>query len=367
MENRATKQRVHIEGKATSSNRTRLYLVWLQDKKRIWESTKEFYFTNAKGAFEKQHNKDVKLKVEATRNQRESQLFKGEIEEIIEQKALKNKDFTSYFEQYVSKYSQKDIKVMRAVFNHFKAFAPPHITAKEITEKFCIDFKDFLAERLNGESAPSYFARFKKMLRQATKDKLFRTFPAQDVVNKKTDISLTKEVLNINEIEALANAHCGNDEVKRAFLFACNSGLRFVDIKALQWKHIENNTLTIKQAKTKESASNSGIVIVSLNNTALKILGTPDSNKEEFVFKLPSHNATIKNLNHWAKRAGVEKHLTFHCARHTFGTLLAYYKTDIKTISELLGHTSLKYTSLYVRVSNEMKERAVNAIPEINF
>ena len=366
MENKGTKQRVHIEGKVTSQNRTRLYLVWLHDKKRVWEATKEFYYTPPKGIFEKQHNKDVKIKVEALRNQRESQLFKGEIEEVMEQKAFKNQDFTSYFENYINSYTQKDKRVMRAVFLKFKEFAPSYITAKEITEKFCIDFKSHLDNNLNGDSPTSYFARFKKMLRQAAREKVFRGNPAQDVNNIKKDYSLTKDVLTIEEVQALANAQCGNAEVKRAFLFACNTGLRFVDIKALQWKHFEGDILKIEQAKTKDKAQNGGIVEIVLNNTAKQILGKFANDKESHVFKLPSHNGTVKALSYWAKRASIEKHITFHCARHTFGTLLAYYQTDIITISKLLGHTSLKHTAKYIRISNEMKEKAVNAIPQIS-
>ncbi|MES2519307.1 MAG: site-specific integrase [Bacteroidota bacterium] len=366
MEKRQTKQRVQIVEKSFNEIKTRLYLMWYQEKKRFWESTKEFYFTAPKGLFEKQHNKDVKVKVDALRNIRENQLFKGEIEEVMEQRTIKNQDFTTYFEKYVNSYPKKDLRVMRAVLLHFKEFAPQHVTAKEITEKFCFDFKDYLSQKLNGESPSTYFARFKKMIRQAKRDKIFKDNPTEDIKNIKTDVSITKDVLTIEELQILANTHCGNAEVKRAFLFCCNTGLRFVDVKALQWKNIEKNVLKIEQSKTKEKAIDGGIVEVTLNDTAIKILGTP-TDKDDLVFKLPSHGSTVKSLDYWAKRGGIEKHITFHCARHTFGTLLAYYESDIITISKLLGHTSLKHTSKYIRTSNEMKQKAVNSIPTINF
>ncbi len=368
MENKQTKQRVKIVEKLTSieKNRTRLYLVWFQEKKRVWESTNEFYHTTPKGLFEKQHNKDVKFKVDALRNMRENQLFKGEIEEVMEQKAVKNQDFITYFENYVLNYSKKDLRVMKAVLSHFKTFSPPRITTKEITEKLCTDFKEYLSDNLHGESPPTYFARFKKMLHQAKRDKIFRTNPAEDVKNFKTDVSIAKDVLTIEELQLLANTHCGNEEVKRAFLFCCNTGLRFVDVKPLKWENINDEVLKVEQSKTKDKASDGGKVEVTLNQTAIKILGTP-KDKEELIFKLPSHESTGKSLNHWVKRAGIEKHITFHCSRHTFGTLLAYYESDILTISKLLGHTSLKHTSKYIRTSNEMKQKAVNSIPTINF
>jgi len=365
MANIKAKQKVKLRQKPTSNNRVSLFLDWHDGSgKRTKEYLGLFLIDAPKNPFDRQNNKDVLDKAEFIRSEREQQVFKDEVDEIKEQKKTKNQDFISYFETYLSNYQKKDKRVMQGVFLHFKGFAPKHITAKEITESFCYDFKNYLSERLNGESPQTYFARFKKMLRQATRDKLFKAFPAQDVKNDKVDESLTKDVLSIEEVQALAVADCGNKDVKRAFLFACNTGLRFVDIKALQWKNIANDVLTIEQSKTKDKAKDGGKAEIVLNPTAKALLGTP-ANKEDYVFKLPTHNATLKNLENWAKRASIEKHITFHCARHTFGTLLAYYQTDIMTISKLLGHTSLKHTAKYVRISNEMKAKAVNAIPQI--
>lgn len=367
MANIKIKQKVQLRHKKTSESRTSLYLDWFDGAgKRTKEYLGLFLINNPKNPIERQSNKDTLVFAELKRSERESQVFKGEMQEIMELKNVKNTSFISYFESYVNNYDKKDLRVMRAVLGQFKLFAPPHITAKEITEKLCFDFKDHLEKNLNGESPSTYFARFKKMIRQAKRDKLFRENPTEEIRNIKTDSSINKDVLTIEELQALVGAVCGNTEVKRAFLFCCNTGLRFVDVKALQWKNIQNNVMKIEQAKTKDKAKDGGKVEVTLNATAVKLLGTPQD-KESFVFKLPSHNATIKNLENWAKRAGVEKHITFHCARHTFGTLLAYYESDILTISKLLGHTSLKHTAKYIRTSNEMKQKAVDSIPDLSF
>lgn len=367
MASNKTKQKVQIRQKKTSEFRISLYLDWHDgNAKRTKEYLGLFLIANPKNSIERQSNKDNLVFAELKRAERESQLFKGEMEEILEQKTVKNKGFIPYFENYVLNYSKKDLRVMKAVLSHFKNFAPPYITTKDITEQFCYDFKDYLSKKLHGESPPTYFARFKKMLHQAKRDKVFKANPAEDVKNFKTDTSIAKDTLTIEELQLMANAHCGNEQVKRAFLFCCNTGLRFVDVKPLKWANINNEVLKIEQSKTKDKASDGGKVEVTLNETAIKILGTP-TDKEDFIFKLPSHGATVKSLNHWAKRAGIEKHITFHVARHTFGTLLAYYESDILTISKLLGHTSLKHTAKYIRTSNEMKQKAVNSIPTINF
>jgi len=105
MEMQSTKQRILIKSKVTSENKERLYLVWFQNNKRIWESTNEFIFITPKGILERQHNKEVKIKVEALRNEREKQFFSNEIDEIVEQKKTKNQDFYTYFDSYLNSYT----------------------------------------------------------------------------------------------------------------------------------------------------------------------------------------------------------------------------------------------------------------------
>ena len=61
-------------------------------------------------------------------------------------------------------------------------------------------------------------------------------------------------------------------------------------------------------------------------------------------------------------RAGVEKHITFHCARHTYATLQLSLGTDIYTVSKLLGHKSLKTTEIYAKVIDQKKVEAANRI-----
>ncbi len=359
MAKQTTKQRVKLRETPTAENRLTLYLDWSKDNKRKREYINLMVYEKAQTVLERHHNKEVYEKAELFRAEREKQFFSDEIDEIIEQKKIKNQDFYTFFETYLNNYTQKDKRVMQAVCRLFKEFAPPPLSTKQVDKNLCVEFKKFLESKLSGESPQSYFARFKKFLTYSSeegKNRVFKQNPATGVKNTKLENSLKKDTLTIEELKALIGANCGNKDVKRAFLFACNTGLRFVDIKALKWKNIKDGKVEIDQAKT-------GInVAVELNENANQFLGVRGG-EEESVFVLPSHNATVSNLDYWAKRAGIEKHVTFHVARHSFGTLLHYFGNDIETIRELMGHTSLKYTGRYVRVAGENKKKAVNSIP----
>ncbi|WP_353723164.1 site-specific integrase [Dyadobacter sp. 676] len=205
-----------------------------------------------------------------------------------------------------------------------------------------------------------YFSKFKKLVKAATRDKLFTSNPAAEIVNKTDKQRIAKDVLSTDELQALAGAYCGNQHVKRAFLFACNTGLRFCDIVELKWRNIKSGTLSIDQQKTDRK------VTINLNSTAIRLMGDSQG-PDDSVFSLPSHNAVLKCLANWGKRAKIEKHITFHVARHSFATNLLIYETDIRSVASLLGHSGLNHVTKYVRAVEEVKQRAVDRLPELNF
>jgi integrase/recombinase XerD len=348
---------ITLRKKPLSDGRLSLYLDVYTEAGRKKEFLKLYLFKRPKDELERQHNKDTLQLAQNIRSKRDLQISSQE--HGFEPAFKKKVNFLEYYEEYVHKYSKKNLRTVQGSLRYFKAFAgKDYLKPNEVTEQLCIDFKEYLSQHLNGETPATYFSKFKQMLKQAAREKIFAASPALEVTNKGNGDSVKKDVLSIDDIQALASAHCGNSEVKRAFLFACVTGLRFCDIVALRWGNINAGSLKINQAKTSRS------VITNLNPTAKKLLGEP-SKATEAVFSLPSHTAVLKALRHWAQRAGLQKHVTFHVARHSFATNLVIFDSDINTVSNLLGHTSLKHTQKYLRVVEALKEQAVNKLPDI--
>ncbi|WP_369809544.1 tyrosine-type recombinase/integrase [uncultured Duncaniella sp.] len=72
-------------------------------------------------------------------------------------------------------------------------------------------------------------------------------------------------------------------------------------------------------------------------------------------------------LRKWVKAAGIRKKITWHCARHSFAVNVLTKGANIKTVSSLLGHTSIKMTERYLHVVDSLKQDAINSLGEINY
>jgi|SRR6185312_647335 len=351
---------VKLRKKTLSDGSTSLYLDIYVNGHRKYEFLKFHLYKKPRTPFEIQHNKETLGLAQSIAAKKQIELQAGQ--HNLTPQFKRNTNFIAYFEQWVKNYPNKDLRLAKYCFEHFKVFAisagyKDFISSKEITEDFCIQFKNYLDTHLNGETPYNYFTKFKKLIKQATKERLFLDNPVEDIKNTKKE-GLKKDILSFDEIQKLANASCGNTEVKRAFLFSLNTGLRFCDVIELKWKNIDGNKMKVIQHKTK------GEALVDLNKTAIALLGKRGKATEN-VFILPSHTACLKNLDTWTKKAGIDKKITWHCARHSFAVNLLWVKSDIKTVSSLLGHRGLKHTEKYTRVVDELKKNAVNNLPEI--
>lgn len=140
-------------------------------------------------------------------------------------------------------------------------------------------------------------------------------------------------------------------------------------MKDLTYKNIDyaNKLLKFEQNKTKGHSASSGVVI-PLNDGLLSLVGEPpaDGNKDTLIFNLPSYESCCKSVKRWVKRAGIDKHISWHCARHSFAVNILNNGANIKTVASLLGHSGLKHTEKYTRAVDKLEEEAINSLPLLN-
>ena len=308
----------------------------------------------------------------AIRSQREIELISKGTKYIPKHK--KKVDFIAFYKEYLKTYNKKDVRMIRYSLEKFTDFIADSkkkttrdggVLSSDITPDLCEEFRDYLTSskaKLNGETPKNYFARFKKVLRAAIKVGLFTESPASNVTFKNSgdDINkLTKQILTIDELKKIANTECGNNEVKKAFLFACYTGLGMAELRKLKWLNIDNNRLVTSREKT-------GIKVnIQLSESALSIIG-PRKKANDFIFDLAiTDQAISKNLKNWVKNSGIEKNISFYCGRHTYAVLLLMNGTNLKTTSEAMGQKGTQHTIKYLNFVNELKDNATSNLPNL--
>lgn len=355
---------VQLRKKFNSDGTVSQYLDIYHNGKRSYEFLSKLKLLKpARTPFERKTNKENIQLAEQIKTKRSQELTANDYQ--VTPSFRNRTDFTEYFENFANRYTKKDKRVIISALYKFREFlretGRKTVSANQVNESFVIEFKEYLESKLNGESPANYFSKFKRVLKHGTRERVFLTNPSSEVTIKKRE-TIQKEILSIDEIQQLAKTPSTNDHVKSAFIFSCFTGLRHCDIISLKWGNVDlvHKKLSIVQQKT-------GIrVNVNLHDTAIEVLNGRTGKPDSPVFTLPSHVACGKDLKVWVKKAGINKKITWHCSRHSFGTNLLFYGADIITTSNLLGHSDLKYTQRYVRIVNSMKQKAISNLPTIS-
>ena len=328
---------------------------------------------------ERQQNKETLELAKKIRFERGQELL--ESMEGYRLKKERDINFLDYFKAYIDKYTKKDIRMVEVALNRFKDFlrdTPEYnkfekqIKPGQITKDMVRDFTDYLQSRSRGEGARSIYARFKKVIKYAIEHDVMLKNPCDGISIKVDDQQLRKEVLSEEEIAQLIATHYEhqNPNIRRAFIFCLYCGLRYCDVKDLTFANVDfsNKLLKFEQNKTKGHSARSGVVI-PLNDGLLRLIGKPSSpdNRDELIFPLPSYEACSKSIGRWVKRAGINKHISWHCARHSFAVNILNNGANIKTVASLLGHSGLAHTEKYTRAIDSLKRDAINSLPELKF
>jgi integrase len=306
---------------------------------------------------DRQHNKEIQKLAEQVRNKTELELQSNNYNFIPEFK--KRTSLIKFLEQIAEK--NRWSKYSNAL-KHLRKFAKGDITFQEIDEAWLEKFKEYLIDNVSQNTAVSYFQVIKQTFRLAKRDRIILRNPAENVRNfsyKEPKVAF----LDIGELETLAKTECEKPEVKRAFLFACFTGLRFSDIKALKWENVKGDQLELRQEKTDD------IVYLPLSATAKNLLANDMPNvihlPAKNVFELPKRWFTNEILKRWFKTAKIKKNAHFHQSRHTFATLSLTSGSDLYTVSKLLGHRNFKNTQVYAKIVDETKKKAIDNLPVI--
>ena len=273
-------------------------------------------------------------------------------------------------------YARTVLNTVRAL----KLFRGDYIAFRDVDKEFLSEFTDYLRQmpkaskygvlkaggRLSNNSVVSYYGTLRTAINRAYKEGIITVNPTKefDFASKVRQEPSRREYLTIYELKTLINTECRHEIVKRAFLFSCLCGLRVSDIRKLRWCDLQCSggrvRIEITMQKTKQP------LYLPISDEALKWLPERgEASDSDFIFQL-THEGTVNDtLQHWAKVAGITKHISFHVARHTHATMMLTLGADLYTVSKLLGHTNIKTTQIYAKIVDKKKEEAIGLIPNL--
>jgi len=338
------------------------------------EFLKLYLIPKPKNAVEKNTNSESLRRAEFICSNRLNELNKQQIYtpfelELLEIQALGETSFMAYFKKLADKRIGNNAEIWKYSIIHFENFlSQSELLFKDITPTLIEDFRDYLlrakslrrrGQILSRNTALSYFNKVKATLKKAYNEGILRKDINAAVEGIKEQES-QRNFLTMEEAAKLFKTPCKNDMVRRISIFSTLTGMRYSDIAKLTWGEVqyrrsEGYFIRFKQKKTENQQT------LPISEEAFRLLGQKAEPSSKVFDGLKKWDMD-RTLPIWIDEAGIDKHITFHCFRHSYATLQMAAGTDIFTVSKMLGHKDIKTTQIYTKIIDERKRETTSKI-----
>ena len=173
--------------------------------------------------------------------------------------------------------------------------------------------------------------------------------------------------LTDEEILRVANKDLGIQRlelVRDIFIFSCFTGLAYIDVSNLTPDHIV--TMDDKQwimTKRQKTSVETNVLLLDIPR-AIIAKYSHKTYRDGKLFPVLTNQKTNSYLKEIADLCGIKKKLTFHLARHTFATMSLSKGVTIESVSKMLGHTNIRTTQIYARITNKKIEHDMEQLSE---
>jgi integrase len=358
-----SKDPIRLRQRKRDSGRISLYLdIYVKGKRKC--ETLNLYLEPGDSREIKEHNRQQLALAETIRAQRLIELRNRRYH--LNDEGISSPYLLDYYKGVFARKSANKatntMLVWRSAYNYLRDYPHADIAMDEIDKHWVTAFVEWLSDKVAVNTARLYLTKYNAMFRQAVTDGILLRNPMDGIERPKGEES-EREYLTIEEVRAMAATDCKENEIKRAFLFSCLTGLRFSDIVALRWGDVRQQghfvRLVYRQQKTGKQEH------LDISPQAVQYMGERGEDNA-LIFKQCTTSVRYNLLlREWAKAAGIKKHITFHSGRHTFAVMMIDLGTDIYTVSKMLGHKDIKTTQIYADLLDKRKQEAVLRIPQI--
>jgi site-specific recombinase XerD len=238
-----------------------------------------------------------------------------------------------------------------------KKFNASDLAFGQLSEQFIRDFQDFILQDkgLAVDTLRHYLAILKKVCKMAYKeghsDKHYFAYYKLPKQKESTPKALSRE--DFEKIRDLSIPERRRSHVitRDMFLFSCYTGTAYIDTISVAKDNLvkdDNGALWLKYKRGK----NGQLARIKLLPEAIALIEKYRDDTRDTLFPM-IHNGTIKrNMQGIRILAGIKGNLSYHMSRHSFASLITLEQgVPIETVSKMLGHSDIKTTQIYARVT----------------
>ena len=355
------------------------YYVDIDGKKKAQRERRFLDFKliqNPRTPSQRQQNKDYLEKARLIASQWEKSIINEEydLEDTEKSKTL----VYAYLVKEIKRIKDNSSKASyNTMLSHFQKAFPKTITFKQINKREeAKKFYDYLTDKaikidgdnLSTASANKYFNRLRFILKEAKEEGYINDlkFNVKQLSRLKPEIVY----LTLEEFRILENTEEKNSTLKNAFLFACLTALRIGDLNKLTWGEIVddkddkgNPTIEYNRIMDKKPNGKQRRIRNYFDIYAKKYLGERQNDSDKVFPSLPQDASSKFNLKlrEWVLRAGIPKHITFHCAKDSFAMYHIIHKeVGVFQLSGLLNHTDIRSSMHYYDLcAPELKKKLI--------
>lgn len=231
------------------------------------------------------------------------------------------------------------------------------IAFSDITEEFGEAFKIFQKGELGYATTHvnHCLTWLNRLIYIAVDREVLRANPLEDMEYEKKNPPKLRHISR-NELKQIMETPMPYERqelARRAFIFSAFTGLAFVDVYNLYPHHIGRTAdgrryIRTKRAKTDVEA------FIPLHPVAEQILSLYNTTDDTApIFPLPNRDQVWFEIHEIGFALGIKENLSYHMARHSFGTLLLSAGIPIESISKMMGHTNISSTQIYSKVTDQ--------------
>ena len=236
-----------------------------------------------------------------------------------------------------------------------------------ITEDLFEEYRFFLKKRgLKASTINSNLCWLSRLMFRAVSKRIIRCNPFENTKYEKEEKKI--RFLQKSDVMKLMAMKMNDKEAELArlmFVFSCFTGLAISDMENLENKHIQtaaDGQMYIRKERQKTKVE----FVVPLHPIAEAIINyyrkeqarneeqqTVKEKGDSLVFQPHCSRSVMgKNLSIVGKACGIRQRLSYHVARHTFGTMSLSAGIPIESIAKMMGHASISSTQVYAQVTD---------------